>query len=173
MKRNFTKELIQLLLEALNGENKCERCGKPNVSVNHVIPIFKGGKNELSNIEFLCPKCMKDTNDLGFKHGNKKDYMRKYMKWYFDNNPEQRKKIRERNRRNMHSKRSKRMTYYPFYHAKLCFQRWEKTLRVIEGLICEKCKKGKMVKNGKRRTRKGLSQRWTCIICGRNKYVYD
>lgn len=29
-----------------------------------------------------------------------------------------------------------------------------------------------MVKNGKRRTKKGLSQRWICPDCGCNKYVY-
>jgi len=38
-------------------------------------------------------------------------------------------------------------------------------------LKCPECKT-EMVKNGKRRTKKGLSQRWICPNCGRNKYTY-
>jgi len=116
-RRHFRLELIELLLEALDHPNKCDRCGKPNVSINHKIPIFKNGKNKLSNIEFCCPSCMKDTHSLGFKHGDKRDYNRKYMKWYWQNRPEKYKeylrKMRERYR----------SSYYPLYYFGLFWRR--------------------------------------------------
>ena len=91
-KRDWDKELIELLLQALGKENKCDRCGKPDVSVSHTKPIFQGGKNELSNIEFLCRSCMRDSHSLGFEHGNKTDYNRKYLMWYWRHHPEKYKK---------------------------------------------------------------------------------
>lgn len=117
MKRQFRKELIGLLLEALCRTNKCERCGKPNVSVNHIIPIFKGGKNKLDNIEFLCPKCMKNTRNLNFERGNKRSYQRAYMKWYLSTHPKQLEKILESNRKRNRSK------YYPLYFFGIFWRR--------------------------------------------------
>lgn len=39
---------------------KCERCPHDNLNVlqaHHIIPVHKGGKDEISNLEILCPNC--------------------------------------------------------------------------------------------------------------------
>lgn len=96
--RDWSRELIVLLLEALGKEDKCERCGKPMVSINHKIPLCKGGTNVLSNTEFLCDDCMKNVHNLDFIHGNRKSYMKAYHKWYLQTHPDQYKKQLERMR---------------------------------------------------------------------------
>lgn len=37
--------------------NRCLACGKPELTVDHVIPLSKGGKNDISNIQPLCMSC--------------------------------------------------------------------------------------------------------------------
>lgn len=37
--------------------NKCLACGKPEVTVDHVVPLSKGGSNDISNIQPLCMSC--------------------------------------------------------------------------------------------------------------------
>lgn len=38
--------------------NKCLACGKPEkLTVDHVVPLSKGGRNDISNIQPLCKSC--------------------------------------------------------------------------------------------------------------------
>lgn len=51
----FTRDLRKTLL---NIDSKCCKCGKSGkLHLDHIIPISKGGKNELNNIQILCQKC--------------------------------------------------------------------------------------------------------------------
>ena len=36
----------------------CKQCGtKEKLTVDHIIPLAAGGKNEASNLQFLCENC--------------------------------------------------------------------------------------------------------------------
>jgi 5-methylcytosine-specific restriction endonuclease McrA len=52
------------LLKYLNRRFKvvvCEKCGTANsLTVDHVIPLASGGKNDESNIRILCLDCQKE-----------------------------------------------------------------------------------------------------------------
>lgn len=37
--------------------NKCLACGKKEVTVDHIVPVSKGGSNKLSNLQPLCFSC--------------------------------------------------------------------------------------------------------------------
>lgn len=37
--------------------NVCLACGKPEVTIDHVIPVSRGGMNDISNIQPLCKSC--------------------------------------------------------------------------------------------------------------------
>lgn len=38
--------------------NKCLACGSSkNICIDHVVPVFKGGKNDISNYQPLCKSC--------------------------------------------------------------------------------------------------------------------
>jgi 5-methylcytosine-specific restriction endonuclease McrA len=37
--------------------NKCLRCGKPEVTMDHVVPISKGGAHSIDNLQPLCGSC--------------------------------------------------------------------------------------------------------------------
>ncbi len=52
----------------------CQSCGKTNeetqLTIDHIIPLAKGGSNDLSNLQTLCFKCnraKKHHFDLRFK----------------------------------------------------------------------------------------------------------
>lgn len=39
-------------------ENKCLKCGsKENITIDHVVPIALGGRNDTSNVQPLCKTC--------------------------------------------------------------------------------------------------------------------
>lgn len=53
--------------------NKCLRCGTyENISIDHVIPVSKGGTNTADNIQPLCRKCnsIKGTKIIDYRRIN-------------------------------------------------------------------------------------------------------
>lgn len=40
---------------------QCQSCGKTtietNLSIDHIIPLFRGGQNDISNLQTLCLTC--------------------------------------------------------------------------------------------------------------------
>ena len=54
------KDLKEFILE--KHEFMCKECGKKpklaySLHIHHIIPLFKGGKNEVGNLEALCFDC--------------------------------------------------------------------------------------------------------------------
>ncbi|TAE58031.1 MAG: HNH endonuclease [Nostocales cyanobacterium] len=48
---------------------QCQSCGKTfletNLSIDHIIPLSRGGKNDISNLQTLCLTCNKrKTNKI-------------------------------------------------------------------------------------------------------------
>lgn len=44
--------------DIINQDSICVSCGsKDKLHLDHIIPIAKGGKNKLENIQILCGKC--------------------------------------------------------------------------------------------------------------------
>lgn len=42
----------------LNNKSNCSKClSENNLTIDHIYPISKGGKNELSNVQILCLTC--------------------------------------------------------------------------------------------------------------------
>ena len=42
----------------LNKESKCCKCeSKENLTIDHIIPVTAGGKNEIKNTQILCSTC--------------------------------------------------------------------------------------------------------------------
>ena len=57
---------VKTLVEVYGMEQKCIFCGATeNLTVDHVIPRAKGGKNELSNYVILCSKCNPMKGPMG------------------------------------------------------------------------------------------------------------
>lgn len=73
MARKKIEERIQLtnnerLTVYIDCQNKCAHCGKhlhypEDVTIDHVVPLNKGGRNELRNFVTLCKPCNLDKSD--------------------------------------------------------------------------------------------------------------
>ena len=51
---------------------KCENCHtKDNLTVDHIVPLTSGGKNDETNIRILCRKCQNKYHGIDKK---KRDY---------------------------------------------------------------------------------------------------
>lgn len=54
----ITQDVIQILKR--NSDGKCEYCGadcSEKYQIDHKIPLFRGGTNEINNLAFCCPQC--------------------------------------------------------------------------------------------------------------------
>lgn len=65
-RRKMTKELRKVVMERDN--YTCQMCGKympdeVGLHIDHIIPVSKGGKTELSNLQVLCSKCNGNKSD--------------------------------------------------------------------------------------------------------------
>jgi len=121
MERDIRKELITLLLESVGKEDKCEWCGKSDVSVSHRLPLFQGGLNKLDNVDFLCKDCMKNSHRLNFIHGDENSYRNVYQKWYWETHPEQYKKHKKNMREYGKSIRAKNKLFLNKFGKKALF----------------------------------------------------
>lgn len=51
----FNRDARKLLI---NDNSLCAKCSSnQSLQIDHIIPVEKGGKNELSNTQILCSKC--------------------------------------------------------------------------------------------------------------------
>ena len=56
--KNFVKPLIIRLLNYIKYYNQCVYCGsKKQLTIDHVLPKSRGGKNEWTNLVTCCFKC--------------------------------------------------------------------------------------------------------------------
>ena len=61
----YRRELFRLLIETQ--PYRCAHCHTTDgeLTIDHIMPISMGGRNTLSNLQFLCPDCnVKKANDL-------------------------------------------------------------------------------------------------------------
>ena len=49
--------------------NACLACDKPEVTIDHVVPVSKGGRNEIDNVQPLCGRCntSKGTKTIDYR----------------------------------------------------------------------------------------------------------
>lgn len=55
-----------------NRDKVCLRCGSErNKTIDHVIPLSRGGRNHVSNYQLLCRKCneLKGATTIDFRNG--------------------------------------------------------------------------------------------------------
>lgn len=65
---SFTKQEWNDLLQAYG--NRCLRCGSADkISADHIVPISKGGTNDIYNIQPLCKSCnsIKHTQTINYR----------------------------------------------------------------------------------------------------------
>ncbi|NJO85681.1 MAG: HNH endonuclease [Synechococcaceae cyanobacterium RM1_1_27] len=48
-------------------KHQCQGCGKrdpkPNIQIDHIIPVAQGGSNDISNLQTLCRQCNQQKRD--------------------------------------------------------------------------------------------------------------
>ena len=87
-RRFFSKKEKKIMLEKSNG--RCAHCGAPislseDFTVEHVIPLSKGGTNDISNLVGLCSKCNKEKSNLIYLPSDyyrfvKREYLEELMR---------------------------------------------------------------------------------------------
>jgi len=55
---NYTKNLLLRLFIFNRDGNKCRECGSiKNLTIDHVISVYRGGIDDYSNYQTLCKSC--------------------------------------------------------------------------------------------------------------------
>lgn len=84
IRETWSESLKKIALSKSNGV--CCRCGKPltiqNMTVEHVIPLSKGGTNEISNIVALCEDCNKEKSNTILEPKKYYKYLAEYQREY-------------------------------------------------------------------------------------------
>ena len=45
-------------------QHKCRKCGATdNLEIDHIVPLVRGGSNDLNNIQILCMHCNRTKSD--------------------------------------------------------------------------------------------------------------
>lgn len=57
---NYTSIQVARLQEHYSPEARCMSCGCSEITRDHVIPLSKGGVDELGNLQFLCGRCNRE-----------------------------------------------------------------------------------------------------------------
>ena len=70
---NTMKNEIRIEFDIIKNDFKqnhpfCQYCGKPTEHIHHLIPIFKGGDNRISNLIPLCAECHGLIHNKNFKY---------------------------------------------------------------------------------------------------------
>jgi 5-methylcytosine-specific restriction endonuclease McrA len=61
---HFTRDFRK---KYLSSNTCCKNCGsKEKIEVDHIVPISAGGKNEESNLQFLCRQCHKNKTNMDY-----------------------------------------------------------------------------------------------------------
>ena len=55
----YDREWLKLRAAVLREEPRCRLCGKPAVTVDHIVPKARGGTDARSNLQSLCDSCRK------------------------------------------------------------------------------------------------------------------
>ena len=58
-RRTHNREWARIRRQVLDRDGwRCRACGRPGrLEVDHVLPLERGGTNDLSNLQTLCPGC--------------------------------------------------------------------------------------------------------------------
>lgn len=67
------KRKIRLFIFSRDG-NKCLKCkGADNLTIDHIVPVSKGGVNSLFNLQTLCKSCnsIKKATYKDYRHGGR------------------------------------------------------------------------------------------------------
>jgi 5-methylcytosine-specific restriction endonuclease McrA len=65
--------------------NKCCKCGTTkNLTVDHIVPLCRGGHNGMTNMQTLCEKCNLQKGDRIKLYNNRrrsKAYVKRFYEW--------------------------------------------------------------------------------------------
>lgn len=61
----YKGDWIRKRAQVMREEPNCRQCGRPSVTVDHIIPRARGGTDERNNLQALCGDCRrkKDARD--------------------------------------------------------------------------------------------------------------
>lgn len=69
-RRGYNAEWRRIRDEVLTQEPYCRHCKRPANQVDHIVPLSRGGSNDISNLQSLCTSChrRKTRNESLGKH---------------------------------------------------------------------------------------------------------
>ncbi|MGL5480224.1 MAG: HNH endonuclease [Clostridium sp.] len=75
MCRNYTAEQLQVIEKIKNEQTRCFYCGKElkikQRTIDHIIPLNRGGKTEYNNLIVCCKQCNIEKGDMTIKEYRK------------------------------------------------------------------------------------------------------